>query len=252
MRGNPKGSVRPEIIEGSIPACAGEPERRAEPLALERDYPRGCGGTGFRLSGGHALAGLSPRVRGNPRDRRSESLNPGSIPACAGEPQQTTNPFGQNEVYPRVCGGTLIKALTSASCRGLSPRVRGNPLLLDSGGPGERSIPACAGEPVRPGTTSMSPTVYPRVCGGTNVGIARPKLQCGLSPRVRGNPLCPRLPVCRGRSIPACAGEPLRRYDAAYHNQVYPRVCGGTLPVAPFRRALSGLSPRVRGNRKRQ
>ena len=29
---------------------------------------------------------------------------------------------------------------------------------------------------------------------------------------------------------------------------VYPRVCGGTEKVAPFRRQFSGLSPRVRGN----
>ena len=75
-----------------------------------------------------------------------------------------------------------------------------------------------------------------------------------------------------GRSIPACAGEPLPNTRTTTPCWVYPRVCGGTafrccgdiyhaglsprvrgnLPV-PFYHALSnrGLSPRVRGNPER-
>ena len=73
----------------------------------------------------------------------------------------------------------------------------------------------------------------------------------GLSPRVRGNPpLLPRNTGQRG-SIPACAGEPGRRSYHIHLPRVYPRVCGGTrgLPFQSTR--YRGLSPRVRGNRRR-
>ena len=55
------------------------------------------------------------------------------------------------------------------------------------------------------------------------------------------------------RSIPACAGEPGAR-GAGRQQQppVYPRVCGGTAASAASlaARRSSGLSPRVRGNRR--
>ena len=50
------------------------------------------------------------------------------------------------------------------------------------------------------------------------------------------------------RSIPACAGEPPLNTSAARSTEVYPRVCGGTIPVATACRKGKGLSPRVRGN----
>ncbi len=133
---------------------------------------------------------------------------PGSIPACAGEPADIPATACSSGVYPRVCGGTFGRLCCWYLSRGLSPRVRGN---LDSGGHRERcqgSIPACAGEPLDQSCRQSSNTVYPRVCGGTiiiNVELADGE---GLSPRVRGNQCCPTLCLLRGRSIPACAGEP--------------------------------------------
>ena len=51
-----------------------------------------------------------------------------------------------------------------------------------------------------------------------------------------------------GRSIPACAGEPSYSASSIPHQEVYPRVCGGTdFPLGRLT-PLSGLSPRVRGN----
>ena len=75
-----------------------------------------------------------------------------------------------------------------------------------------------------------------------------PGRQCGLSPRVRGNPTpCPgnRPP---SRSIPACAGEPLALPPDIRLEEVYPRVCGGTPLHRRGPRYGGGLSPRVRGN----
>ena len=86
VRGNPVGpeSARPD--NGSIPACAGEPLCHRAIVRQHQVYPRVCGGTvkpgGMTIS----VSGLSPRVRGNQRNRRPVSPSGGSIPACAGEP----------------------------------------------------------------------------------------------------------------------------------------------------------------------
>ena len=94
--------------------------------------------------------------------------------------------------------------------------------------------------------------VYPRVCGGTASHRCIGTPDEGLSPRVRGNRLRHRGTGGGGRSIPACAGEPMARTWASALSPVYPRVCGGTpsLPTTPT--PALGLSPRVRGNRPPQ
>ena len=51
-------------------------------------------------------------------------------------------------------------------------------------------------------------------------------------------------------SIPACAGEPMRRSPDRVCGRVYPRVCGGTCMNLLKMLSPSGLSPRVRGNPK--
>ena len=91
-------------------------------------------------------------------------------------------------VYPRVCGGTEILDAARSVPAGLSPRVRGNLLDVADWEMENRSIPACAGEPlwIR-GSASMT-KVYPRVCGGTQASLLRGYNRKGLSPRVRGNP----------------------------------------------------------------
>ena len=90
------------------------------------------------------------------------------------------------------------------------------------------------------------------MCGGT-VGSRWCSARFrGLSPRVRGNHQRDRARA-RGRgSIPACAGEPLLRRCSASAARVYPRVCGGTVPLAGRHVRHTGLSPRVRGNRRRR
>ena len=82
------------------------------------------------------------RVPARPRDGRQRS-----IPACAGEPQDSLNESNDTRVYPRVCGGTDLEQLAADVEKGLSPRVRGNRLDESLDGKTLRSIPACAGEP---------------------------------------------------------------------------------------------------------
>ena len=175
----------------------------------------------------------------------------GSIPACAGEPCRTLPGLKATEVYPRVCGGTRSRSGRGVPSLGLSPRVRGNPDINANPPMPNRSIPACAGEPVNAGAGGVSGRVYPRVCGGTMGTATGGRPWDGLSPRVRGNRNRPSLSGPRAGSIPACAGEPRRGCRSGWRTGVYPRVCGGTSLHHDVPEDRAGLSPRVRGNLRR-
>ena len=152
-------------------------------------------------------------------------------------------------VYPRVCGGTAKSSGPTKMRRGLSPRVRGNLIQTVALCQRQRSIPACAGEPRRRGFWLHPRKVYPRVCGGTCRDGGDDIESQGLSPRVRGN-LLSDIHMCAAEgSIPACAGEPFPLPRRRHSREVYPRVCGGTVNMRAMLISVSGLSPRVRGNR---
>ena len=200
------------------------------------------------MSSPSSPCGLSPRVRGNFARWSDQARQRGSIPACAGEPRAEGQVNHVSGVYPRVCGGTGVYSTRSFSQHGLSPRVRGNRPGGSGKGNGNRSIPACAGEPPRRQRKRQWKPVYPRVCGGTSARTSPCQELQGLSPRVRGNLANS---GCASRwcgSIPACAGEPFLPLAECACQRVYPRVCGGTRPCIPWTRCDTGLSPRVRGN----
>ena len=155
-------------------------------------------------------------------------MSMGSIPARAGEPSSWR--------------GCVLRE------RGLSPRVRGNPVRelqqrFDGG-----SIPARAGEPSGSPARVNSDRVYPRACGGTERGVGVIIVDPGLSPRVRGNRRADRMRPGRRGSIPARAGEPPPASARSAPGWVYPRACGGTNEAAADPDGGMGLSPRVRGN----
>ena len=152
---------------GSIPACAGEPASIRRSLRACAVYPRVCGGTSLCSAWLYSIAGLSPRVRGNLTRSVLPSVCRRSIPACAGEPHYDPQEMVTLEVYPRVCGGTYDIVSWARDQKGLSPRVRGNPVTIWQNG--------------------RIPKVYPRVCGGTDTRRRNQKTLEGLSPRVRGN-----------------------------------------------------------------
>ena len=211
-----------------------------------------CGGTPYGRVGPTPMCGLSPRVRGNRPAARARTPSARSIPACAGEPTSSTGDTNWPRVYPRVCGGTGASDRAVLLSGGLSPRVRGNRASRQRRRRRRRSIPACAGEPLTRFNSLRRKQVYPRVCGGTPSSTAPPACDCGLSPRVRGNPQQGSNFVVRFRSIPACAGEPPPGPAGECRQPVYPRVCGGTSSSSFAFCARSGLSPRVRGNRSRR
>ena len=127
--------------------------------------------------------------------------------------------------------------------------MRGNLEHGRSVGQHSGSIPAYAGEPLGRAYTHPRCAVYPRVCGGTVYVRLRIAKADGLSPRMRGNQGYDFYEVRSNRSIPAYAGEPNTKNFSAKPGWVYPRVCGGTGHCQRCGALVSGLSPRMRGNR---
>ena len=74
-----------------------------------------------------------------------------SIPAQAGEPSRSPCWRLSLAVYPRAGGGTRATNAALNAKTGLSPRRRGNLFVSGDAKQLNRSIPAQAGEPIRPG-----------------------------------------------------------------------------------------------------
>ena len=248
MRGNRRSASNWNHQWGSIPAHAGEPCSMGFRTGYPRVYPRACGGTSSAVRMASPSRGLSPRMRGNPEILSSRRTPKGSIPAHAGEPHKIPPLKFEHGVYPRACGGTAAEDLVPFYRKGLSPRMRGNPLEIEVLFPAFGSIPAHAGEPFRFRSTWKDCAVYPRACGGTSRHDVHGEEKAGLSPRMRGNPLSlVRADLDHG-SIPAHAGEPRFEGEQIRPLGVYPRACGGTYSSGGRRGWTRGLSPRMRGN----
>ena len=209
MRGNRCGARQTASHPGSIPAHAGEPSSHRPSARRSWVYPRACGGTKHAGEMTELEEGLSPRMRGNRRNRGLRCLQHGSIPAHAGEPDYVPFYRVMERVYPRACGGTAASRGSRHEDLGLSPRMRGNhgvlsPVTLYLG-----SIPAHAGEPGDDGEPAANGGVYPRACGGTMTLSPSGSRISGLSPRMRGNLRNRGLRCLQHGSIPAHAGEPI-------------------------------------------
>ena len=228
LRGNPRRHSALGIPQGTIPAPAGKPATSMSCRSPRRDYPRACGETGPCLPRGRTVAGLSPRLRGNPRAHSGRDSCRGTIPAPAGKPPGSAGRKLQEEDYPRACGETRTVVCDTCSDRG--------------------TIPAPAGKPQTPATPWRAAGDYPRACGETSLSRSWMRRATGLSPRLRGNLAAA---VCRLRqpgTIPAPAGKPCRTSRRSCSPTDYPRACGETKTRLAVTRLTAGLSPRLRGN----
>ena len=72
VRGNPVAVADEAHLEGSIPACAGEPTQHHALRRQRKVYPRVCGGTIIATKMSGSNLGLSPRVRGNHSQEASD------------------------------------------------------------------------------------------------------------------------------------------------------------------------------------
>ena len=250
-RGNPVACCNEIGRLGSIPAQAGEPLRAGRSCGLTWVYPRAGGGTEMLNGLLGAIAGLSPRRRGNRNQTGELSITHGSIPAQAGEPFIVSRPIPRWRVYPRAGGGTAESHHAVRLVPGLSPRRRGNRAREPDNRQWQGSIPAQAGEPRRCSGRASPWRVYPRAGGGTELPFRIMVLGAGLSPRRRGNRGGQEGILAIVGSIPAQAGEPSRMSRRRFKTRVYPRAGGGTAWCIAVALAILGLSPRRRGNHGR-
>ena len=198
------------------------------------------------------VPGLSPHVRGNRPVRSLGPVHVRSIPACTGKPPRRARLDCVYAVYPRMYGETEVEQVIPGTNEGLSPHVRGNRIRRPSGCRSRRSIPACTGKPSPLRGEHHEETVYPRMYGETRQGMARLGSAWGLSPHVRGNPLNVLDAHVEVRSIPACTGKPVAARAERDHDVVYPRMYGETIKAVGNCYSPEGLSPHVRGNRRRR
>ena len=169
-RGHRASSSLSSASCGSIPACAGAPRVRRMGLSIGRVYPRLRGGTHLQEERGGIHEGLSPLARGHP---------PSAI-----------SPFPLPPVYPRLRGGTPGQSGVGRRWKRSIPACAGAPAL-------GRDFALCLfglsplarGHPSKGVFQKHSPSVYPRLRGGTPTFAMMAK-------RVRW-------------SIPACAGAPI-------------------------------------------
>ena len=173
----------------------------------------------------------------------------GSIPAWAGETSNPSVDCTRRRVYPRVGGGNSRMLSHSPPSLGLSPRGRGKLIAMRAERIIVGSIPAWAGETIRPYLHAHAGGVYPRVGGGNCIHVGADRSDNGLSPRGRGKLSIDTMRRTSFRSIPAWAGETPSPGSVCVSSRVYPRVGGGNLRRRFYELALHGLSPRGRGKR---
>ena len=171
---------------GSIPAYAGDPAGKGNPLARFAVYPRLRGGSCAASMARTGRTGLSPPTRGIRSYMPSMTPVSRSIPAYAGDPFGGRVRRLAEKVYPRLRGGSSRRRSPSSSPWGLSPPTRGIRGVHAPQVGYERSIPAYAGDPSIVATRMGASRVYPRLRGGSMQGIDRLPPQTGLSPPTRG------------------------------------------------------------------
>ena len=135
-------------VDGSIPACAGEPRSGTRWAAQTGVYPRMRGGAIVRRNVIRGMRGLFPACAGEPpaKARGSDRLR-GLSPHARGSPKKGPLDRSGVRVYPRMRGGATIRASIDIHQGGLSPHARGSHRVCVAGRLQRGSIPACAGEP---------------------------------------------------------------------------------------------------------
>ncbi len=210
-------------------------------------YPRGCGELRLSSTSERYQTGLSPWVRGTlVVDEAHLSLGR-FIPVGAGNSHAEEVLSYLPAVYPRGCGELTLMDSTVPSLRGLSPWVRGTPMLPISGSRIIRFIPVGAGNSLLHSFTSIPLTVYPRGCGELPTCRRPTSCNSGLSPWVRGTPHHGVIVTVRHRFIPVGAGNSCEINALRYTTTVYPRGCGELVEGLPVTGSGVGLSPWVRG-----
>ena len=247
-RGNPRRRRSGGMADGCIPASAGESTTPARRSGRTRVHPRERGGIASRRPSDGEPQGASPRARGNRAGHVGELTRAGCIPASAGESTPGSNSRARSRVHPRERGGIALVSRRAAIIDGASPRARGNlqrrsrPLYSDG------CIPASAGESTTDAWRCSPARVHPRERGGIFLRWLLAHGVEGASPRARGNLRMKAVEVRESGCIPASAGESGTSCRRPLALWVHPRERGGIAIDSAAWSAVTGASPRARGN----
>ena len=125
-RGSPNALGGGTNVTGSIPACAGKPSPNAGTRTRGWVHPRMRGEAAG--VGSHSLMGEgpSPHARGSRAKSSVTNTAPGSIPACAGKPDNLARMVWLMGVHPRMRGEAWRSRWRSRHPPGPSPHARGS------------------------------------------------------------------------------------------------------------------------------
>ena len=133
------------VVEGIIPAYAGNTRNRLASISSHWDHPRVCGEHGVGEEAAEFVEGSSPRMRGTLRVPPCCFRPFGIIPAYAGNTYVNPSWRSQTEDHPRVCGEHSTVGAGVVSGVGSSPRMRGTPIVYIFTVRAQGIIPAYAG-----------------------------------------------------------------------------------------------------------
>ena len=150
---------------GIIPAYAGNTMIVAVAHVHWWDHPRVCGEHLSIDAARSAVTGSSPRMRGTPTIRGSQTHEMGIIPAYAGNTADLGLSHPTCRDHPRVCGEHTPTGTQAETPTGSSPRMRGTLPKRVMADNLVGIIPAYAGNTLSRSHGVLDRRDHPRVCG---------------------------------------------------------------------------------------
>ena len=188
MRGTLRSGIRRNVVNGIIPAYAGNTLPPPPRTVAAWDHPRVCGEHIGLTVMAQNEPGSSPRMRGTLQGSVDTLELFGIIPAYAGNTFVVSLTVSPPRDHPRVCGEHRSRPCTSNQAQGSSPRMRGTRVQWFQGGHYLGIIPAYAGNTCVLCLVTYLYWDHPRVCGEHIVFCSEKVVNLGSSPRMRGTP----------------------------------------------------------------
>ncbi|KAB8287921.1 hypothetical protein DSM100685_1830 [Bifidobacterium avesanii] len=174
------------LHHGIIPAYAGNTPRRSSRSPWKRDHPR-LRGEHWRVSGRQGpRRGSSPPTRGTPSGRSDCPLNPGIIPAYAGNTRHGAHRGNHPRDHPRLRGEHPEAVGWPTDAQGSSPPTRGTQRQGRLQRLAHGIIPAYAGNTCAAHWPAATRGDHPRLRGEHSPAIWPPQSHPGSSPPTRG------------------------------------------------------------------
>ena len=168
--------------------------------------------------------GSSPRERGTQQTEAVRYLPIRIIPARAGNTYEAGRNASCLSDHPRASGEHGGERPAEAWDTGSSPRERGTPAPRNRESPGQRIIPARAGNTLGGNQSLRLEPDHPRASGEHEVWLCEGYATGGSSPRERGTPRLPKTPGQFVRIIPARAGKGPPRLCQSWRKETASRV----------------------------